>query len=150
MSIINGKKPLSTKPKPSLQLGEEAFGLANTLSLTEEIKNELTSKGYEWRFVNAKQMYANQGYHKNGWVVYKRDKKSNDGILFGNDPEGIIRRGDSILAVKPKQQAELHREFLSQKAARAAGSDRERANDLRQMVKERSNGALSVTEDSDE
>ena len=132
--IINGKKPLSSKPSVSSIAPPEEFG--NALSLSPELKKELADQGLEGRFINAKQLYDFQGYHPKGWVPYKRkvsDTLNSTDFIKGSDPSGIIRRGDCILATKSVAQAEKHRQFLQQKADREKGHTKDVAKALRSM-----------------
>lgn len=133
----DGKRPLSTKPSSTRELfNDDVFG--NPLQLSEELKNELRARGLVWRFIDAKRLYDMNGYHDKGWVPYKRDAvtqaKDTHGFKFGNDPDGVIRRGSVILAVKSKEQGDRHKEFLAQKARRATdGYNAKKAQELREF-----------------
>lgn len=124
--IVNGKKPLPTQKK-QLQ-HDDLFG--NMLSISPDIQAELDAKGLVGRWVSANKLYAAGGYHPKGWVVYKSDSVKSE-FKFGNDPDGIIRRGDSVLAVKSKEKADQHREFLKQKAARQTNTQDRAAAEFR-------------------
>lgn len=139
--LVAGRKPLSQKPKRSSALLEgDMFG--NTFSLDPALKDELDKKGLAYRFASAKELYANQGYHKRGWKVFKRDKATSDTIgnrdfLNGDDPEGVIRRGDAILVVKSVEDHQKHRSFLDQKAQRLkAATGKRHAEDMREVARE--------------
>ncbi len=122
--IVGGKKPLSARESyKEAALTEDIFG--NTLALPEGLKKELTEQGLVGRWVNAKTLHANQGYHPKNWIPYK--KKSSGTIdtkdfLQGSDPEGIVRRGDCILAVKKTEDVQKHR--------------KEKAEELRNLARE--------------
>lgn len=136
MSKIAGRKPLSTKAKPSMFSTEDIFG--NPLALTPELKKELEEQGLVGRWVSAKELVANQGYHKRGWRAYERKKDatmSGAESIFGRDPSGVVRRGDCILAVKTKEEVETHRAHLSEKANRYKRYSREQAMELKQMAR---------------
>jgi hypothetical protein len=135
-----GKKPLASRPKPGGIKYDDLFG--NNLALSPEMQKELDEKGLVGRFVDAKKLFENGGYHPKGWVPYRREKKSGD-ILdkdefrFGSDPSGVIRRGSVILAVKRKEEVEKHREFLKQRAAlyNPQTMQDEKAEELRRFSK---------------
>jgi len=127
--IVNGKKPLPSSKK-ALQ-HDDLFG--NMLSISPDIQAELDAKGLVGRWVSASKLYAAGGYHPKGWVVYKSDSIKTE-FKFGNDPDGIIRRGDSVLAVKSKEKADQHREFLKQKAARQTNTQAMAASELRSAM----------------
>ena len=136
--IVSGKKPLSARENyKESTLTEDIFG--NTLALPEGLKKELAEQGLVGRWVNAKTLYANQGYHPKNWVPYK--KKSSDTIdtkdfLQGNDPSGIVRRGDCILAVKKHEDVAKHRSYLRQKADRYTRFNKEKAEELKNLARE--------------
>lgn len=151
--IIDGKKPLSTKKRSSLDSkNADAFG--NKLALTAEVKKELADQGLVARFVNAKQLSEMGGYHAKGWRVYQRPGKEktsgtmDSGALVGNDPNGFIRRGDAILAVKTEAEVEEHREYLRSKADRHKNFKKQKAADLREFARE--HGIKTVIDDSDD
>lgn len=136
--IKNGKKPLSAKATyVSSVTGDSEFG--NPLALSPEILKELEDQHLVGRWVNAKQLYEMQGYHKNGWRPYKRKA---DGTLgtqefsTGKDPEGIIRRGDCILAVKTESEVATHRGKLQAKADRYKNFKKQKAQEMREFAKE--------------
>lgn len=137
-----GRKPLSSKSRPTQYINEaEVFG--NTFSLDPGLVSELNQKGLAYRFASAKAMIANQGYHPRGWVVYKRDGSKTDdtmgvrSALFGNDPDGVVRRGDSILVVKSKEASQKHKMLLEQKASRLkSAAGKRHAEELRETARE--------------
>lgn len=148
---IKGKVPKSKRPASNpFSPDDELFG--NALSVPQEIKEELDRKGLEGRFVDAEKLYKMGGYHPKGWVPYKRDKKEGDTLgtvdwKFGSDPEGVIRRGSVILAVKSKESAQKHRDYLVTRAERLSPQnfDKEKAEELRQVAKDNRADAV-VTE----
>lgn len=76
------------------------------------LKKELEEQGLEYRFIDFKQAKLNGGRSRAGWVVYKR--KSEDprlqGIAALADPDGMVRQGSMVLAVKPTQYAQRQRD----------------------------------------
>lgn len=108
------------------------------LAISEELKKEITSKGLEYRWISYRHYVENGNFHKHSWAVYKPEKKDSDqGFYLGNNPDGIIRRGDCILAVRPKELCEQHREDLADRANRQKyGHKKAMANELRQMAKD--------------
>ena len=147
-ALRGGRKPLTAKrPVPVLSEGD-LFG--NALSLDPMLKAELDAQGLEGRFVDAAKLFQMGGYHPKGWTVYKR--KTASGTMefkFGNDPDGIVRRGSMILAVKSKDQAEKHRAFLRQKAELYSSVIPRQAEELRKMARD-NNVDVEVDESYDE
>ena len=99
---------------------EDIFG--NAVKLSPELKRELDEKGLVGRFVDYKRVAGNDGHHDSGWTVYRRgtDNKSDTldmyGARFGQSPDGLVRRGSLVLAVKTSGQVEKHRQFLKARA----------------------------------
>lgn len=94
---------------------------ANRLSIPKELKEELTAKGLEWRFINYKELVAEQGYHKWGWTPYKpekTDKINKEEFFLGKDPDGYFRRKELVLAVRSTAAGNKHRELLEVKRHR--------------------------------
>ncbi len=134
MSIKEGKKPLSSKPAPTPAATDDIFG--NALALPADIKAELDAKGLIGRWINATTLARMQGYNAKGWTVYRRSAPASDimSFKFGSDPDGVVRRGDCILATKTKDQADLHRKHLQQKAQRGYNVNADKANELRSAL----------------
>lgn len=138
VKTVGGKKPLSARETyKNESLTEDIFG--NTLAISAGLRKELADQGLVGRWVNAKTLYANQGYHPKNWVPYKSKASGtmdNKDFLNGNDPSGIIRRGDCILAVKKNEDVAKHRSYLKQKADRYSRFNKEKAEELRTLARE--------------
>jgi len=151
--IRNGQKPMSEKPKSAdlTQINHDDI-YSNPLKLPKDLEDELEKKGLVARFISAKELYKNQGYHKAGWIPYKKTcdtmKKSERDFHQGSDPEGIIRRGDCILAVKSKEEVQRHRAHLAAKADRYKDFNRKQADELRNIARE--HGGAVIHEGYDE
>lgn len=132
-----GKKPIKTKPKTQILNHNDIFG--NALSLTDEIKKDLEEQGLTPRFVDYKKLKEMDGYHEKGWTIYKKpkcDSIDNREFKFGSTPDGVVRRGSMVLAVKSKEQIALHRTYLKQKAERYSQAyTKKKASELRQIAK---------------
>jgi len=154
MSKVKGaRKPSSAKGKSADFIDvshDDVYG--NPLKLDKELEKELKEKGLVARFINAGTLYKNQGYHNAGWIPYKRGcdtmEQSRKDFHMGSDPEGIIRRGDCILAVKSEEAVEKQKAFLRKKADRYKGFTKQKAQELRQMA--RDIGGATIHEGYDE
>lgn len=147
--VLNGKKPLSSKSAPAGMntVTDDIFG--NPLALPPAIEKELESKGLVGRFVSAKLLHANQGYHPKGWKAYKLDKAATvEGVefKFGSDPDGLVRRGDCILAVKTVEEHAKHKAWLQDKANRYKGYTKGKKKELQDLAQ--AAGAHSHVDDS--
>lgn len=118
MSVINGKKPLSQKRQVQAPQTDVTDLFGNPLTLDKEVMDALKAKNLAHRFINAAQLQSMGGYHQYGWRPIKaKDLYANMGtsdFMFGIDPEGYIRRGDLILAVRPQEVNEKHKAYLKQ------------------------------------
>lgn len=156
------KKPLSQRGAPAPINLDDVFG--NALGIPPEVAKEIESQGKVHRFINAKRLGDMGGYHPQGWVPYRasdtaRGNMDGQALLFGNDPNGYIRRGDCILAVRPKELNEKHKAYLKRESVRtsnvaktAAASVREyiRANGLDMRVQEGAEVHEGFDKDDDE
>lgn len=138
--IKNGKKALSTKQNPvKVFTTDDVFG--NNLSLPPEVAEDFKKKGWVPRWIDAQQLHGRGGYHPKGWVVYRRsfDQSAtikSDDMKWGNDPDGVVRRGSLILAYKTKEKADEHRGFLKQRANLHSQNQKSQADELRAMARE--------------
>jgi hypothetical protein len=127
---------------------EEFFN--NQLALSDELKKELKDAGLEWRFINAT-TFRSQGMHRSHWKPYNIVNKAVVGSLQGVSPEGIVTRGDLVLAVRPTAVANAHRKVLEQKNKAYKGFAKQKAEELRRDA--RSAGvaeSVQITEGYDE
>lgn len=108
---------------------------SNDLALNPEIKAQLKSEGLEWRFINRLQFREKGNSHRSHWQPYQL-KTANGQAGVGTDAEGMVVRGDLVLAVRPKEIADRHRQFLEAKRARYRGYNREVADEMRQRARE--------------
>lgn len=135
-NIKDGKKPISAKAEtaPSFYSYDDLFG--NRQRIPDDVLAELKAQGLVGRWLNAKKLYDNQGYHEKGWRVYKRQKPAQTAIEFktGSDPEGVVRRGDMILGVKTVDEVAKHKAYLRAASERQMGSATKNAQELRKMM----------------
>ncbi len=135
------KKPISQRSKPVPVNMDDIFG--NALGLDPELVESIASQGLAHRFVNAKKLIEMGGYHAKGWRPYKpgaaeRAKLETQSLLFGSDPDGYVRRGDCILAVRPIELHNKHKAFLKQEVARTQNTAKNAASQIKDFI--RSNG----------
>jgi hypothetical protein len=98
MKPIKGNK-VALSDKQELTYAD-VFG--DRSGMPDELKAELDAQGLVGRWLSAKKVYDNQGYHPKGWRVYKRKNAglTSNEFSTGKDPDGVVRRGDLILGVK--------------------------------------------------
>lgn len=135
---INGKKPLSSKPK-SVKVVQEPDFFSNRMSISSELREELDKKGLDYRFIDYKKYVENGNVHNRGWTVYRREGKADtQGFLVGNSPDGIIRVGSTVLATRPLNYSEKHRQYLAERAAQYRGFQKTKAEEMRATAREHS------------
>ena len=135
--------PLATKttqqetPMAAMDLDMD---LNNKLKLDPKLVKEIADKQLVHRWINASKYKQNWGYDARHWTPYKRAQ--NTGAVENNsygftDSEGHIRRGDLILAVRPKALHDKARDIIRNKNKILQGSHtKQSADQLRQTFKE--------------
>lgn len=112
---ISGKKPLSSRPKITA-LNEPDF-FRNRLAISDDLLAELNKKNLDYRFIDYKKYVSDGNTHNRGWTVYRREQnKDTQAFLMGTNPDGIIRVGSTVLAVRPKEHSQRHKSYLAEKA----------------------------------
>lgn len=149
VQVKGGRLPIAAKKTPGSGFRRK-FG--DRLGVDVDLHNEITAKGLEYRWIDAKKLYNNQGYHENGWEAYKRTGAPTSDFKNGNDPDGIIRRGGSILGVREKTLGDEHRAYLQERATNQVGKDRNAAqrraaDELRKMA---GKTGIKISEGDDE
>lgn len=138
MATKNGMKPISQKPKTAQPYNLQNF-FRNKLALDPSLQESITKSGKEWRFINLKKFQENGNYHEWGWEIYRTtDTSTAQGFMLGHNPDGIVRRGDAVLAVRPTEICEQHRAYLSDKAALQSSKQfqKQKAKELRQLARD--------------
>lgn len=106
----------------------------NRFLVPKAIKDELEAKGLDCRFINYKK-YVDEGhFHRSHWKPYKCDSTSKD--QFGQDINGYIRRGDTILAVRTKDVSARAKTFLKKRNDRYKNFNKLAAEELRSKARE--------------
>lgn len=136
--MSNAKRPLSSKKTPT-HLKEPDF-FQDRFSLSEEVKKEIEAQNLEYRFIDYKKYVNEGGVHRFGWTVYRVKNQPKESFLIGQNPDGIIRRGSTVLATRPKSYGDKHRDYLEQKNRIYKGFKAQKAAELRD--KARNSGAV--------
>lgn len=131
-------KPLEKKKEPSIMdaWGDFAEFENNKLKLSAELKKEIAEQGLEHRFINKRRFSESGNMHRGAWKPYNVKSRNVVETFQGIDPEGIVTRGDLILAVRPKMIGNKFRQRLLEKNARYAAFNKAQAEELRQMAKQ--------------
>lgn len=139
---VGARKPIKSKASISQPTTagnyDDLFG--NPLSIDDDLKAEIASQNLDYRWVDAMELGSMGGYHKRGWRAYRRKNTTSGNIgtgdfMLGSSPDGTVRRGTIILAVRPLTVSAQHKAMLKNSAARKKGYKKEQAKELRQMVK---------------
>lgn len=146
-----GRVPVSEKDE-SLGFSFAEFD-QSILNLDPEIKSELDKKGLAYRWINATHYKASGNFHKNGWRVYRyegaSDQRGSLDFAYGVSPEGYIIRGDLVLAVKPKEQAERYKQYLAHRATLQSGKSKDVADTFKKMARESGAAVLEGYEENE-
>jgi hypothetical protein len=150
--VKKGKMPISQKQESS---SIQETRRRSALDLSPDIASELDGQGLVGRWLNAKRMADEHGFHQSGWKVYRRPenlRKSTASIMEGNDPEGFVRYRDLILGVKTKEDQAAHRRSIANENARLSNQkalNQKSAEELRYAARQGGVDA-KVTEGYDE
>lgn len=120
--IKNGKRPLSQKTRLPSVSAEDVF--MNPIGLEKEMTDAITKAGHVYRYINYVRWQEMGGSHPAHWrpVTTKQlaewgyDNIGVTNFLNGSDPNGLIRRADLVLAVRPKSINDMHVRLLRQDA----------------------------------
>jgi hypothetical protein len=131
--MSNSKKPLK---KPELNQNTYMDMYANPLQLDPALIAELKEQGLTPKWLNAKKI-REDGFHRTGFRPYKR--KSAGGVaeeLFGKDPDGFVRRKDSILGVKETEKVQQYRQLVRQRTLHQEDPMKNAARQIRKQFSE--------------
>jgi hypothetical protein len=110
---------------------------ADEYDIDNVLKKELAEQNLEYRFIDFKQARLNGGRSRAGWIVYRR--KSSDPRIAGiealQDPDGLVRNGSMVLAVKTKQGADRQRARRDAQTRTMNQYNKQRAQELNQEAK---------------
>lgn len=134
-------KETKTKDTPDRDPQVSAFSydefFNNRLSLTDALKEFLKGQGLDWRFINAAQFRGAGNVHRSHWKPYRIEDADAKRIgVEGMTVEGIVQRGDLVLAVRPKTISNKHKEFLAQRNAALAGYNKSTSKELKDRARE--------------
>lgn len=108
----------------------------NMLSLPTELKQELMSQDLDWRFISALQFREKGNIHHNQWRPYNVTEKKPYARMQGVTAEGVLQRGDLILAVRPKKLSSMYKAKLAEKNRAYSGYNKAKADELRDLARE--------------
>lgn len=151
--MSTNKKSLSSKKTAPAVQGPPNF-MQDKLVLSKPIADYIEAQGQDWRWINYSKYVDAGGIHDNGWTAFKLPealKGAPGTLILGNNPDGIIRRGECLLATRPKEYSQQHREWLKHKTSLQSGAKRakEAADNLKAMARE-SGVSAEVEEGFDE
>ncbi len=140
------KKPTQTPNRdPEIKFDRSQF-FQNRLSLPKALTDKINSEGLDFRFVNANEFRRNGNVHQSYWRPYVLTSGAQELGLTDVTAEGLIQRGDLILAVREKKITKAHKEFLADqnRMYSSASYNKEKAKEMRALAK--SHGVSDETE----
>lgn len=104
----------NTKVNPKVEVKKHSpiiEDVENDHDIDPILKKELLDQGLNYRFIDFKQAKLNGGRSRSGWVIYRRNSEDPrlQGIKALADPDGLVRQGSLVLAVKTQQSADRQR-----------------------------------------
>lgn len=107
----NEQKTEVKKVEGATKFSASLFDEQDDYGIDSILKKELEDQGLEWRFIDFKQARLNGGRSRAGWIIYKRQSEDPrlQGIASLADPDGLVRNGSLVLAVKTKAAADRQR-----------------------------------------
>ena len=142
----------TAKEDPAFAGMTAAFDV-NKLSIPAALQQELDDAGYDYRWLNEAVYRQNYNMHKSGWKPYHvKNKRAMPSEI---DSEGILRRGDLILGVRPKDLSNQHRQKINDANLRQSGKamQKKKTEEFKQLMKDTGlskYGAGNVVDDGDE
>lgn len=116
------------------------FQQTNMLTLDPQIHSYLEEKGFAVRFINWGQYRANTNMHRSQWRPYEfsTDVRMASTSWAGTiDAEGLIRRGDLVLAVRPQKMHDEHRSQIEALNKQYRQFEEKKASDFKDFARER-------------
>lgn len=111
MPVDLSKTTVQETPKGAARFTPPVYDDVDEHGLDVALLEELSELNLDYRMIDFKQAKLNGGRSRSGWIVYKR--QSVDPRLAGiqslADPDGLVRDGSLVLAVKPRAAADRQR-----------------------------------------
>ena len=143
------QKPNALKKEPVIPNHDEAI-FDSAFSIPQSVKDEIKALKLATRWINSTQFQKGFGFHKNRWQPFKSQSlRASVGDVFGGDPEGYVRRGDLILAVKPKELQDKHKAYNSNRIADSMGVKEKQKTALKELAREHGVKTTIETDDED-
>lgn len=144
------------KPKPGIRSTTGNIFGANQLEVHQDYLDEAADLNCECRWVSAKTLKENFGEHQRGWAAYKFKSRPACGTMkpedfaFGHDAEkGVVRRGDMVLAIRPIEMGDQHREMLAERRNRYKSYRKAKIDELKAIAQE-SGGRMTIDDREDD
>jgi len=115
------------------------------------IKKQVENAGYELRFINEQKYLKDSNHHEKDWLPYTAELfdssiESTSSAIPGTgiSADGRLRRGDSVLAVRPKSRGDEYRAIIKEKNKRNARKAAESQEQLKEEAKRNGFGTESI------
>ncbi len=144
MNNSKDKRQVETPKRDPAFISEE-FTYHNALALPMELKQHLTEKGLDWRFLNANEFRKSGNYHRSHWKPFAVTPDTAE-LISTSTAEGLIQRGDLILGVRPKAISAKHREFLAERNRKYGNFAQDEAQKLRDDIRRKGLSGVRVEE----
>jgi hypothetical protein len=119
----------------------------NALTIPSALKDVIKNEGKDFRFINSTQFAISGNMHKTYWTPYQVPEQFRQLA----DVNGVIRRGDLVLAVRDKNVTSQYRKLVNQRNAANKGVNKMHAKELRAMARDAGvEGGVKISEGYEE
>jgi hypothetical protein len=114
------------------------------------VKKQIDQAGYEMRFINEREYVKNSNTHERDWLPYREDLFSTEESItssmngIGISADGYLRRGDTVLAVRPRARGDQYRAIIKERNRRQAERVKTSQQNLREEARRAGFGTESV------
>jgi hypothetical protein len=112
----------------------EFFKNSDSLALPKELKEQITAQGYVYRWLNEADFRTNNMLHRSGWLPYNTNTQKSSKLRSQSDVEGLIRRGDLILGVRPVEFNKAHADAVRIKNKRMQNTSAIKADEFQEFA----------------
>lgn len=129
MSKLTKGTPVTAKTNAQEAPVSDIAGIdfEDQLALDPKVIADIKAQKMAYRWINAAKFKANFGYDSRRWQPYKKSGAIENNSFGYADPEGYIRRGDLILAVRPLSVQNAYKQRNANRIANLAGNAKKAA-----------------------
>jgi hypothetical protein len=152
MSLDNmpfGKKKVPAAPEQPHEPEVVQDVFTDFLGVDKNVQADIEDRGLEKRWIDAKQLVENSGFHRRGWEIYRIPESvdMSNTTLLGNSPDRCIRRGTLVLGVRLITIGDAHRREIAILRGRYNKVAKNKMNAVKEAARRQGMGAVPYDED---